>query len=192
MKKKVLVDGKELAVSPRLLTVIHQRFSPVWFSQQEIPKVDIKLMFQAAQLAPSSYNLQPWRYYWAVKGTTGYAKLTDLLADGNNWAKRAPLLILACAIVKTQKYGGNPYALYDLGQATISLCLQAQHLGYFSHQIAGFDKDQAVRLLKLNADIQPSVIIAVGRLGDYTKASQEVLERDNKPRQRRAKIDTQL
>ena len=84
--------------------------------------------------------------------------------------------------------GKNKYAQYDLGQAVFALVFQAQELGYYSHQMAGFDKRKAKELLKLPKEQEPWVLIAVGKLGDYSKAEEKWAKRDLKPAKRKDKV----
>lgn len=115
-----------------------------------------------------------------------FEKLSETLMPGNVWAKQAPLLILACYIEESP-FGKNTYAQYDLGQAVATLVYQAQMLGIYSRQMAGFDKQKAKELVK-DPSHQPFVLIALGRIGDYEKAPKEISEKDSKPRTRKEKI----
>ncbi|NIR62159.1 MAG: nitroreductase, partial [Gammaproteobacteria bacterium] len=49
---------------------------------------------EAARWAPSSMNEQPWRFLVATVDQPHWlARLQSYLADGNAWAKAAPVLI---------------------------------------------------------------------------------------------------
>ena len=145
--------------------LLRKRYSPYAFSNEPVTEEDCERLFEAARWAPSSYNRQPWFYYYAPQNKPGFEKLAQTLVDGNAWARTVPLLILGCYI-KTDEKGENPYAQYDLGQATFSLCVQAQELGYYMHQMAGFDKTKATELLLLPVNHIPHVLIAVGKVSD--------------------------
>jgi len=93
-------------------------------------------------------------------------------------------LILACYIEEDQ-YGKNAYAQYDLGQAVSALVYQAQILGYYTHQMAGFDKEKAKKLVDKNHT--PFVLIALGKIGDYEKADKKIVEKDKTPKERKEK-----
>ncbi len=164
---------------------IQKRFSPRFFASEEIPKDDLNAIFEAARWAPSGHNHQPWYFYYANKGTPSYTKLFKTLNDYNqSWAKTAPLLVLACFITKN-KDGKNPFAPYDLGAAVISLILQAQSLGYYARQMGLFDKKNVKSLFSLEKNIEPFVIIAVGNIGDYTKAPKHIIDLELDPRPRK-------
>lgn len=175
-----------------VLKEIAKRWSPRYYENKSIPLVHIRRMFEAARWAPSGHNDQPWYFYYAKKGTTSYAKLFSTLNDYNqSWAKTAPLLVLACFITKN-KDGKNPFALYDLGASVISLILQAQSLGYHARQMGIFDKTKVKQLFPLKPNAEPFVIIAVGKIGDYTKAPKYILDLELDPRPRKKDVARRL
>ncbi|OGH06130.1 MAG: hypothetical protein A2W22_04475 [Candidatus Levybacteria bacterium RBG_16_35_11] len=173
----------------KVIKEIATRWSPRFYSEEKIPQKDINSIFEAARWAPSGRNKQPWYFYHAQKPTEGYKKLFETLDPYNqNWAKTAPLLILACVDLKNQpKYGE-----YDLGQATFSLVIQARHLGYYSRQMALFDKKKVKQIFKLGKNIEPYIIIAIGEIGDYKKASKQIIDYELDPRPRKSKICEEL
>jgi nitroreductase len=182
-----VIEIKKKDLKAEINPTLKARFSPRVFSKDPISEEDLKKIFEAARWAPSSYNRQPWFFYVAKRGTKAFEKLTTTLMEGNFWAKGAPLLILACYI-KEDEMGENKYAQYDLGQAVFSLVFQAQELGIYSHQIAGFDKKAAKELLNLPKEHEPWVLIAMGRLGDYSKAEEKWVKKDLKPARRKDKV----
>lgn len=151
-----------------ILPLLNSRFSPREFLHEPVSQEHCELLFEAARWSPSSYNRQPWFYYYAMQETTGFEKLAKSLVEGNAWAKKASLLILGCYIDSDER-GKNSYAQYDLGQSTFSLVIQAQFLGYYSHQMGGFDKKKVKTLLQLHPEHIPHVIIAIGKLNDMDK-----------------------
>ena len=175
-----------------VLKEIQQRFSPRFFASDPVKETDIQTMLEAARWTPSGRHHQPWFFYIAKKGTNGYTKLFSTLNDYNqSWAHTAPLLILACAEIKNGK-GENPFALYDLGASVISLILQAQSLGYYARQMGLFDKEKVRAMVPLDKTMEPFVVIAVGKIGDYSKAPKEIIEMELDLRPRKTKISEEL
>ncbi|GAB4218707.1 MAG: nitroreductase family protein [Candidatus Microgenomates bacterium] len=185
MKNQDILKIKENKTSIEIASFFKKRFSPRVFSQNEIKNNDLEIIFEAVRWTPSSYNRQPWFFYLAKRGKAGFERLSALLFDGNSWAKKAPVLILGC-FIENDDYGKNIYAQYDLGQAVATLVYQAQILGYYSHQMAGFDKDKAKTIVEKNHT--PWVMIALGKLGDYEKAPEKLVALDFKKSQRKEKI----
>jgi len=145
--------------------LIRSRFSPRKFVNEEIKDEEVESIFEAARLAPSSFNRQPWFYYWAKKGTEGFEKLGSFLTERNKWAKEASMLVLACYEAEDER-GKNSKAEHDLGLANMSLVIQAQALGYYCHMMGGFDGGKAKKGMKMFKLRQPGVMIAIGKLGD--------------------------
>ena len=69
-----------------LIGSISQRFSPRVFSSHRIPDKHLEIIFEAARLAPSGRNNQPWFYYWIKKGSRLYKKLESCIPERNSWA----------------------------------------------------------------------------------------------------------
>ena len=176
----------------KVISEITKRWSPRHYSDEKIPTKHLNIIFEAARWAPSAHNHQPWYFYFAKKGTNTYKKLFSTLDEYNqSWAKTAPLLILASAVT-TNSEGKNIYAFYDLGAAVLSFILQAQSLGYYSRQMALFDKQKVKEFFKLEKSIEPYVIVAMGRIGDYKKASKQIINYELDPRPRKVNIAQEL
>ena len=172
----------------KVLKEIAERWSPRYFSRGKISKSHLKIIFEAARWAPSGHNRQPWYFYYAKKGTNAYKNLFSTLNEYNqSWAKTAPLLILACVIKDN-----NPFAFYDLGAAVISLVLQAQSLGYYSRQMGLFDKQKVKKIFQLEKNLEPYIIIAMGKIGDYKTAPPEIVKMEIDPRPRKKDLFKEL
>ena len=181
---KQIINLKRPELKTDIIDVLKKRFSPRVFSKEKVKNEDLKKMFEAARWSPSAFNSQPWLFYYVENNTTGFEKITNTLTAGNSWAKKAPLLILCCYNDRTS-YGKNPYAKYDLGQAVFSLVVQAQTLGYYVHQMAGFDKEKIKQNLGIKEPIIPLVLIAVGKIGDYEKTDKKITQGDFQKRERK-------
>lgn len=118
---------------------------------------------EAASLAPSCNNMQPWRYVF-VYDEQLLEKLFDALSPGNYWAKKASLMIvvfskkeLDCAI------NDREYYQFDTGMATAHLMLKATDLGLVTHPMAGFSPKKVREVLNIPEDMQIITLIAVGK-----------------------------
>ncbi|MCJ7826318.1 nitroreductase family protein [Patescibacteria group bacterium] len=175
-----------------VLKEIEKRFSPRFFSDETVQEKDLNALFEAARWAPSAHNHQPWYFYYTKKGTKSYTNLFSTLNTYNqSWAHTAPLLILACAIATNEK-GKNPFTLYDLGASVMSLILQAQSLGYYARQMGLFDKEQVKIMFKLEKNFEPFIIIALGKIGDYTTAPGTIVELELDPKPRKTDVAKEL
>ena len=167
--------------------LIKRRWSPRAFSDQPIEAENLHMLFEAARWAPSSNNEQPWRFICANKDhETEWNRLLACLVEGNRkWAYRAPVLILSVASLNFQDDSTpNRHAFHDTGMAVENLVLQATALGLSTHQMAGFDAEKARADLKIPSGYEPVAMIAVGYPGDPTSLSDQLRERELRPRSR--------
>jgi nitroreductase len=117
-----------------ILPEILKRKSIMSFSDKPVEPEKLKLLFEAARWAPSSSNVQPWRFIYASKeDSENYNKIFDLLFEGNKvWAGSAPVLAISIAeVVMEYKERPNRFAFHDLGMAVGNLLIQATSMGIF-------------------------------------------------------------
>ena len=76
------------------------------------------------------------------------------------------------------------YAAVDAGAAIAQLTIEAVSRGLVAHPMAGFDADGAGEVFGIPAGVRPIAVVAVGSLGDYDNAPQEIVERDAQGRSR--------
>ncbi len=151
--------------------MIAGRWSPRAFdADKPIEQEKILSVLEAARWAPSCFGDEPWRFVVSnrFEDESAWGNMLALLVPGNQaWAKHAPVLMLACADSVFRANGkANRWAAYDVGQASISLCLQATSLGLISHQMGGFDGEKARETLKIPEQFTPMAAIALGYQGD--------------------------
>ncbi len=171
-----------------IIPSIERRKSVVAFSEKLIEEEKLELLFKAAHLAPSSMNIQPWRYIYVTHGSSTYNGVKAALNEGNRkWARNAPVLIISLAqteyIFNGNKYT-NKFAWHDTGMANMLLMLQATEFGLVTHPMGGFDTSLITDILEIPSDYVPVIIIAVGYPGDEKNLEPDLLERQNKPRTR--------
>lgn len=192
MRTEELLNLKQQDGPRGLQSILQKRFSPRVFNSNPIPDDDVRCLLEAARWSPSSYNRQPWFFYWAANGTEGFQTILSLLTKENKeWAKDAGLLMVGCYISKDDR-GENGYATYDLGQAVQSLVVEAMTCGYYTHQMGGFDREKAVEVLHPEPHVHPFVCIAVGKIGDYESASEHIVKKDIHPRHRKTVIGKKI
>ncbi len=171
--------------------LLRERWSPRAFSNQAIEKEKLQHLFEAARWAPSSSNLQPWRFLVGFKGDDTYNKIAGTLAEFNQlWALTAPVLLLA--IAKNTNIRGEPNgaALYDLGQAVANLTFQATAEGIYVHQMGGFSPTQAAELFNFPDEYKAVTTIAIGYIGDPEILHENLKKMEIAPRERRKSNDS--
>ncbi|MEA3204140.1 MAG: hypothetical protein QOI63_1820 [Thermoplasmata archaeon] len=147
------------------------RWSPRAFAPDAVPPAVIASMVEAARWAPSSINLQPWRFFVTGQGATRDAWNEAVGAGNRAWSDKAPVLVW---VVARKTMGPNPYAppetpnrhaFFDTGAAALSFVLEGERHGVRSHSMGGIDAAKAHAVLGLDADHEVVCAIAVGRQG---------------------------
>ncbi len=159
-----LVKMRRSVCAP-VASLIHRRWSPRSMSGESLTDEEIHSLFEAARLAPSSYNAQPWRLIYVTNTDPKWADFLDLLVDFNkNWCKNAAMLVVVASRKKFE-HNEQPSKThsYDAGAAWMSLALQATESNLVAHGIAGFDYQKAASLIRLPSDYEVEAMIAVGR-----------------------------
>ena len=168
--------------------LLARRWSPRAFADRAIPPDVLGSLFEAARWAPSSRNLQPWRFVIAERhrDAEGFSRLFGLLMKMNQqWAQHASLLLIA--ITQPQPKNApraNPYAHYDVGQAMAHLSIQAMACGLYMHQMGGFRREKARKTLAIPDGYEPVVSAAIGYLEDPSVLPDDLRERELAPRKR--------
>lgn len=174
--------------SPDVLDVIRRRWSPVIYSSETVEPEKLLTVLEAARLAPSSFNEQPWSFLIARKeDPADFAQMLSCLSAGNvSWAKSVPVLIITVAKRKFEhNQQDNRHALHDTGIATGFLMLQAAGLGLASHGMAGFDTEKARQIYEIPATHEAVAALALGYPGDDRDAP-EALRKRNVRKSRRS------
>ncbi len=160
--------------------LIHNRWSPVVFSDAPVEEEKLLSLFEAARWAPSCYNEQPWTFVIGVKGEEGHEKILSCLVEKNQeWAKDAPVLGLSVAREYFERNDKpNREYMHDVGLAMGQLCIQAVDLELSVHQMAGFRKDQAQEVLGIPDRHQPCAAFAIGYMANPKDGPDPLRERD--------------
>ena len=148
-------------------------------------KEELMTLFEAARWAPSSNNLQPWRFIYAMRDTLEFQTFLSFLAEGNRiWCAKAGLLIVTISNKLTPK--GTPYVThsFDAGSAWENLALQAAAINLVAHGMAGFDYKMAKEKLNIPEDYAVEMMIAVGKPGKIEDLP-ETMRAGEKPNDRK-------
>lgn len=150
---------------------------------KNIPVEDHKIikLIEAASLAPSATNRQPWRFI-AVKDKALLKKITEkTLGAINRWAKTAPLLIICCSVRKNivthflgEIISGVKYHIIDTAIASEHIVLTAEELGLSSCWIGWFNEKKIKIILNIPEMWKVISVLAIGyRDETYTPKPQK-------------------
>ena len=168
--------------NPRVLPLIAQRWSPRSFDASDLPQADLDVIFEAAGLAPSASNYQPWRFLYAHRGNSALFGdyLSALIPFNQSWAKDASVLVFAISEenrVGTETTPNHSHS-FDAGAAWSNLGLQAVALGYHTHGMTGVDFARAREVLGVPDGFRIEAAIAIGRRAPAEKLPEGLRERE--------------
>ena len=142
-----------------------------------VERAAVERCLEAARLAPSACNSQPWQFI-VVDEPADKAALAAAAFSGlhsfNNFAAAAPVLIIA--VREFSKFTaraagwvrGLEYSLIDLGIACEHLVLQAAEEGLGTCWIGWFDERAVGKFLGLPRSAKIDIIISLGYAADPT------------------------
>jgi nitroreductase len=169
--------------------LIRARRSSYAFDSRPLTREQIRVLFEAARWAPSSFNEQPWRFLIATREEPeAFERLANVMSPWNRaFAAKAPLLGLSAARMVFAKNGlPNPHAFHDVGLATENLSLQAVAMGLQTFFVAGYDVDAAKAVIDPAETWRPVAMFAIGYAGrvdelDEVYRKKEARERTRQP-----------
>ncbi|MDB5414157.1 MAG: nitroreductase [Rubritepida sp.] len=172
-----------------ILPAISKRWAPRSYLDTPVSEADLRTVLEAARWTASAYNEQPWIYLVTRKAeeADAYAKLLACLVPFNqSWAASAPVLMLACARLNSAGNGKpNAWALYDTGQASSAMSIQAASMDLHIHQMAGFDAAAAREAFGIPEDVMPISAMVLGSHGPASALPEKLAEREVAPRSRK-------
>jgi nitroreductase len=157
--------------SDELMKLFRTRQSTRAYSDRPVEYEKLMRCIEAAQLAPSACNAQPWKFIVindeALKNRVA-DHISGKIVPINHFTRQAPVLI---GIVRepanlTSSLGqvikNKEYPLMDIGIAAIQFCLQATAEGLGTCMMGWFDERKIKQMLKIPALKRLELIITVG------------------------------
>lgn len=118
-------------------------------------------------LAPGVYHYQAVANRLSKTRTGDQRRSLARSALAQTWIADAPAVVVFAAVYTrtTRKYGerGERYVHMEVGHAAQNLFLQAAALGLDTVVVGAFRDDQLADVLQLPAEVQPLVLMPVGR-----------------------------
>jgi len=158
--------AKKIRKNPKnILNNIIYRWSPRSMDAKKLPESVLLPLFEAAKYAPSAFNAQPEKFFYAQKGNKSFSEMLKLLFPANQkWCKNASFLV-ALVSKKSFEHNGkfNQTHSFDTGAAWEAFAIEGTKRNLVVHAMSGFDYDKTKEYLKLDADSQVECMIAVGQ-----------------------------
>lgn len=155
-------------------------------STDPVTPEEVELLIQAAHLAPSCFNSQPWRFIVIDEGET-LAAVKDAMPKGNYWTAPAPVIIAVAShrALDCTLSDNRDYFLFGCGMAVGNLMIQATQMGLIAHPIAGYNPVKVKKILEIPEDYTLITLVIVGRAGDVSQLSDQHREIELGPRDRK-------
>lgn len=143
--------------------LITHRYSSRSYQPREVPEETLEKVLNAARLAPTAANRQPFQMI--VIPTEG--RKEELLQIYNrDWFVQPPLVICAVGLPEKgwvrHKHDGQNYTWVDVAIAFDHLTLQAAELGLGTCWIAAFNPQAARDILELPEEAVPVAFTPLG------------------------------
>ena len=129
------------------------------YTDEPIEPAQLERILEAARRTPSSRNWQPWDFV-VVTERERLQQLATVWQGAAHVATSAATIALITAVHASER--DQSIAWFDLGQATMSIMIEAADLGIGTGHSAVGDQDLARALLGLPADRQCAFLIALG------------------------------
>lgn len=153
------------------LELAKKRFSTRDFLDKPVRRDLIELCLEAARLAPSACNSQPWKFV-VVDDPALKNRLCDGIFSGpyamNSFAMSAPVIV----VVVSEKSSfiasvgaflrDTRYYLIDIGIAVEHFVIQATELGLGTCWLGWFNEREAKKILSVPKNKRIDVVLAVG------------------------------
>jgi nitroreductase len=148
-----------------LREVIQRRYSVRAYRPDPVDDAVLQRVLEAARLAPTACNLQPFRLL-VIHTATRRAELKRLYRQ--DWFGQAPLVIgiLAVSAEAWSRKDGRNYADVDATIAMDHLILAATAEGLGTCWVAAFDAAVAREILALPAGVEPVAFTPLGFAAD--------------------------
>ena len=153
------------------IELVKNRRSTRKYTSKTVPREIIDKCLEAARLAPSSCNSQPW-YFIAVDDEEVRSEIVKKSLSGiyslNSFVKNAPVIIVV--ITERSKYASRlggffrniKYSLIDIGIACDHFILQAEELGVGTCWLGWFNEKAVKKILGLPKSTKIDIMISMG------------------------------
>lgn len=162
------------------LELVQKRQSDRAYTNEAVSREEILKCLEAARLAPSACNSQPWKFIIIEDPELrqeAAAAIYDNGAKLNKFAETAPVLV---AVVEEQavlmasvrdSVPSDRWAQIDLGNAMGHFCLEAAALGLGTCIMGAFHEERLKELLHIPAERKLRLMLTLGHPASDVKRS---------------------
>jgi len=125
------------------------------YESTPVPKEKLEKILEAARLAPSANNIQPWHFI-VVTDPEKRAKLAKAPFAG--FLKEAPVVIVGCG----DRKASPKWFMVDVAIAMQNMVLTATSEGLGTCWVGSFNEDQVRGMLKIPENYRVVALLALG------------------------------
>jgi len=145
--------------------VLRRRRSTRSFTGEDVSEDEVTRLLEAACLAPSAGNIQPW-FFIIIRDAESRARVCEA-ALNQSFIREAPVVIVACAEPGKSKrhYGARGESLFclqDSAAAVENLLLAAADLGLGACWVGAFSEEAVKGALRIPEGLRPVAVVPVG------------------------------
>ena len=155
----------------KFLDLVKKRYSLRNYSRKKVEKEKIEICLEAARLAPSACNSQPW-FFIVIDNEKNKKLITDKTHLGflkmNKFISKAPVIIAVITEKPnlTSQIGGflkrKEFNLIDIGIAVEHFCLQATEFGLGTCIVGWFNEKFIKKVLNIPHQKRIGLLITLG------------------------------
>ncbi|MDK2820730.1 MAG: hypothetical protein PWP31_695 [Clostridia bacterium] len=147
------------------LDLAKKRYSVRSYQDKPVEKEKLLQVLEAARIAPSAVNFQPWQFV-VVQDEELKNKITTTYAK--DWIKQAPVIIVVCGDHKKswRRADGKDHCDIDIAIAIDHMTLAAADLGLGTCWVCMFNAMECSKILRLPSNIEPIALLPIGYPAD--------------------------
>ena len=155
-----------------VLELMKRRCSVRRFKTRPVERETIERVLEAARVAPSACNKQPWRFV-VVRDKAVQRRISA------RWADVAPVLIVAVVdhAHSWHRQDGKDHGDVDIAIAVDHMTLMAEDLGLGTCWVCAFDAAGCGQVLGLGPEEEAVVLLPIGYPAEHTSPDRHATQR---------------
>lgn len=149
----------------KFIELARNRYSCRNFQDRDVPKELLENVLEAARIAPSAVNNQPWLFI--VLSEESIKKMI-CTCYARPWLESAPVIIVVCGDhnLSWRRADGKDHCDIDVTIAIDHLMLSATDNGLATCWVCKFDAMKCATILDLPSNITPIALVPIGYPAD--------------------------
>lgn len=151
-----------------VMEAVKNRRSIRKYTSQQVEDEKLKRVLEAARLAPSACNMQPWKFIVVTNEET--RSLLVQATDEQWFVREAPVILVACGSnLSSVMLNGFHRYIIDVSIAFSYITLEAQELGLGTCWLGGFKEPRVREILGIPDDMRVVAMTPLGYPGEFPK-----------------------